>query len=152
MKKFSEISESIIGDTLLRGSGDVVRKVDDINNLSAKDFYDYICDNYRVIDNVARTSFRWGIITLPIEYRIYLTAVYNDDILSKVYTSSSITGRCSKKKLEKLCVLTKDMDDDRNLILTPRDGKPNNQLILDLLDFFRENVEEPQMVRKEEFE
>ena len=48
MKKLSEILESIWSDMQDRGTGDIIKKEDNINRLNAEEFYDYVNSKYRV--------------------------------------------------------------------------------------------------------
>ena len=165
------LRESIWSDMQDRGSGEIEKKEDDINNLDPDGLCDYIKDNYQFLTHEQwpiyvfqkmRTSettmhvlvfFESG-RTLP-NVPVYIT--FNPVDIQ--FMPANMPGRNVIKyfhddklldALNSSFDLVEDEEDGRNYHINPKDGESaDNKFILKVLDTFAENAYKPIIKKKQ---
>ena len=161
------INESFWGDVHKRSRGDEIRKEDDINNLNAEEFVDYLENRYEV--TVDPDFFRIGVwylggasegianISIPIEKNDHNETpnlsnrmlmirkdVQKDEFEIK---PNKYIFRLYPNELKK--TFGDDFDiDASDFKLTPYSGKITNQVCVDVLDKLLGMVERPILIKK----
>ena len=132
------LKESIWSDMQERGTGDIVKKEDDINNLSLEGLCSYLNENYTCRDNnciFCQTMDDTLVLTVALYWSLGSTGYlfYTGEEIA-IYKSSLDTLRC-KGKLTHSYATSFDMD---STTISPKDKSipVNNKFFIEVLDFF----------------
>ena len=151
MKRLSKITESIWSDIQDRSMGKTVRKEDDVNLMSGKDFCDYLNDNYIgkdghkiIYDDISK---RISISILKYFTNVFYNIAYN-------YNSNTITMNDEVESIyPELCKMIKknfkvvkkivSNPTYTQFIIFPPDGSEcTNRFFVDVINFIIDNADE----------
>ena len=132
------LKESIWSDMQERGTGDIVKKEDDINNLSLEGLCSYLNENYTCRDNnciFCQTMDDTLVLTVALYWSLGSTGYlfYTGEEIA-IYKSSLDMLRC-RGKLTHSYATSFDMD---STTISPKDKSipVNNKFFIEVLDFF----------------
>ena len=162
MKKLSNIlNESAWGDMMRRGSGEDIRKEDDISHLDRDGLYDYIYDLYVPVSEFpqplkAQTTpenkyfviglFRSKDDTSKI-YQLYVR--FKGELIDTIFINADLY--CCEEFKDVLFERFKVIEDNlKGLIIQDKDGKTTNQLCIDLIQTVIENTSKPLLKKRGE--
>ena len=161
MKKLSNINESAWGDMMRRGSGEIIRKEDDVNIMNFEQLCSYINDNYKFnvdepVCRVYKTKYGvGGIITHIMDFGddflgLYLEYNVSDRLdMHKNGLEIQIEQRALDKlpdllnKLKKEYELYETEDNSGMLLMwdiSPKTGEVNNSFFIEVLNFITSNI------------
>ena len=160
MKKLSKIDESAWGDMMRRGSGEEIRKEDDISHLNRDGLYDYIYDLYEQPSefpqplkgqtNPGNEYFAIGLFRSKDASKIYrLHATFEGELIDTIFINASLS--CCEEFKDVLFERFKVIEDDfKGLIIQDKDGMTTNQLCIDLIQTVIENTSRPLLKKRGE--
>ncbi len=155
VKSFKEfIGESTWGKMLDRGTGDAVRKEDDVNHFDLEEFYwEYLEKHYHI---------KWGrtMVYVPSQQAInvpILKKTTSVDFLitynfrKKCIVFNSELSERYPKLFYKMCdefeiTLEKISNSFNHYVLTDKDNKISNKTFVDVLDFIIDNEDENNLI------
>ena len=147
MRKLSKIDESVWGGILDRGSGETIRKEDDINNYDGQQMAEYINDHYTTIAKGYEASYSKNTDTLytsVIERKINKNYYHVDTLFYEYDTNTIYIAKGfyedTFKRLMFRSPFSLSIYDDDYYSITPKKGDVNNIFFLEIIDFIINNT------------
>ena len=149
------IGESVWGGVLDRGVGDSIRKEDDVDLMDFEDFYQYIQTKYEAKDEKCPIAGRLQLqnmdiaeIFTPIEKigNFYKSLVfeYNKQTHKYIKIRSPKSLYEEYPNLERFLNANYTLEDiGKSILIHPKNGKITNQTVIDLVDIFLVNSDNP---------
>jgi hypothetical protein len=149
------ITESAWDDMRERGEGKIIRKEDDVNLMNFDDFYQYLQKKYESIDEKCPISGRLQFqnmdiaeIFTPIEkigiFYKSLVFEYNKKTCEYVKIRSPKSLYEKYPNLERFLSANYTLEDiGKSIFIHPKNGKITNQTVIDLVNIFLVNSDNP---------
>ena len=171
-ERSGSLKESIWSDMQDRGTGDMVKREDDVNLLDTKDFYDYILKRYKLLDSDVKANCfvmtHQTDISMPIymdKSTLHLSGPIRDSftfhlhfemkdngkkeitmdptIVTGKYSVDFTTSILYKKLFDEFYVYKKHHMGLQMIHIEPKDGRNvDNMFYLKVLDFITDNYDE----------
>ena len=147
MRKLSKIDESVWQGILDRGTGETIRKEDDINNYDGLQMADYINDHYTTISKGFEASYSKVTDTLSvsvIEWKISEKHYHMDTVFYEYDTNTIYIPKGFYEDTFKMLMFHSPFSlsiyDDDYYSIIPKKGDVNNIFFLEVIDFIINNT------------